>query len=270
MNISRTKLGKYIKANNLKAGDSILDFIVSVSDATHNKWVAANWIANKKGHGAAVTSYAIEQLTSGSAEPKIDRPWSPENIPSVEDREEAVRIELVKEMTKRGFEFGTYSSETYQGKFPLTNLNGIPTGFYLNAERGSLWSRKPSTKLRIRYGGDYNIPTQQRPEPNEGFDLKLICNDLEQLIERRTRAKTNRDLVKARLQASTKLADDINTRLDIKYGKVKCEGTSVNAHKVRVKIDLNLTPENAEVLLKLAQKMENAEALLKLAKGMEG
>jgi hypothetical protein len=58
MNISRTTLGRHIKKNNLKAGDEVTDFVLSVSEATSNKWSSANWIAYGKGY--VVTSYAIE------------------------------------------------------------------------------------------------------------------------------------------------------------------------------------------------------------------
>jgi hypothetical protein len=258
MNISRTTLGRYIKKNNLKIGDSVHEVVMSVSDATYLKWESTGWISLQGKY--VVTSYAIDQLTSGAAEPKIDRPWSREAIPNIEERERAVRKALVEKMTGRGYECGVVK---WKNQAPsVKQLNGVSTGFTLGREYTSSYvNPRSGTKLRISYGGDWrsDVPTQQRPEPNAGFDLQLICNELEGVVKRRIDREKGRKEANDRKKASTALADEINKRLDTKYVSLRCEGTPSHSDKVRVKVDLCLSPEDAEVLLKLAKGMTNTK-----------
>lgn len=254
MNISRTILGKYIRKNNLKAGDDVHKVVMSVSEATYLKWESVGWIIRQGKY--VVTSYAIDQLTSGAAEPKINRPWSREAIPDIEERKTAVRTALVEKMTGRGYECGKQG-----GMDPgpsVHKLNGVSTGFTLSREYTSSYANPRSgAKLRISYGADYrnHVPVQQRPEPNAGFDLELICNELEEVVKRRIAREKKKNEASDRKKTSTAIADGINKRLDTETIRLRCEGTPSYADKVRVKVDLYLSPEDAEVLLKLAKGM---------------
>lgn len=255
MNISRTKLGKYIRKNNLKAGDDVHKVVMSVSDATYLKWESVGWIIHQGKY--VITIYAIDQLTSGVAEPKINRPWSREAIPDIAQREMAVRTALVEKMTGRGYKCGEQGGMNPGPSVHI--LNGVSTGFYIGREYTSSYvNPRSGTKLRISYGADYrsHLPAQQRPEPNAGFDLQLICIELEEVVKRRISAEKGRKGAKDRNEASTSLADGINKRLDTKYGSLRCEGTPSYADKVRVKVDLLCSPEDAEALLKLAKEMK--------------
>jgi hypothetical protein len=171
----------------------------------------------------------------------------------------AVREALVAEMTRRGYKCGTIGREPNQ-VLSVHHLNEVSTDFHLRAEWSGGYSRSKE-KLRMSYGGDYykghTQHAQQRPEPKDGFDINLICDDLEKVVVSRIKRNEQMDQDQARLKASTAIAEEINGLLGIGYGSITCRGTSHHSDKVRVKIDLYLSPKDAEAVMRLAKEAED-------------
>lgn len=250
MNINRTKLGKYIKKNDLKTGDSVHDLIMSVSGATCNKWALANWITHRGVY--VVESCAVDQAKSGTAAPKINHPWSPDVIANVDERKAAVNKALVDEMTKRGYRCGKNGrSET-----TVDYLDDVYTDFSIIEEWRAGYRKSGKLRIQYRDGGLYGS-RQQRPEPNKGFDIKTICNDLERYVEVSAQRSARHDQEADNMDTTRAMADAINEKLGLnKYGDVRAKGTGRLADKVLVEIKLYLNPDDAEALLSMAQGVQ--------------
>ena len=186
-------------------------------------------------------------------------------IPNINERRDAITAAIVHEMTDRGWDLT--KKEEGQLLPPLAQLafiDGVQTQFQINTQSED-YSYKQGNRLRIRYAkigregrSHWDDGTRQRPEPNKGFNVQVICADLEAYVEAyKERSKV--DWAKsASQQASRELVQAIGRDLGIaeentlvptlKLQRGITISRSDTAHLVRTQIDLELDPTSSTEL----------------------